>query len=450
MTEIENTNGVSIEDLQNIEIENYKELNPNSFPYWVFPKIVQDIINDGNKSLGFPIDFMSASIFYACALANGLSTKIEVKKGWEETTVMYLAIVGRAGTNKSHPLSFALKPIFENDASNYHEYEKEMEEFENHSEGKSSRPKWTKTIIQDITIEAVAEIHNYNKRGLGVYAEELNSWLKNMSRYNSGSDLEFWLSSWSSKPIIIDRKGSKSINIPQSFISVIGTIQNEILLDITGGKNSKNGFSDRVLFVIPNNLKKEYWSDSSISDLSYKNYSTMIQTILNQKTDLDEYNRIKPNLVRYSSEAKTKLEAWQAMNTDRYNSQISNSLDGVYSKMETYINRFALSLQIMFDSCESIRTNKVEQRSVEGAIEIAEYFIKQSHKVGVQNKKQILLNENVKKKEFYADLPAEFETKQAIEIGIATPYGFNTRYVERFLASQDLFTKMQRGKYKKT
>ncbi len=362
---------------------------------------------------------------------------------------MYLAIVGRAGTNKSHPLSFALKPIFKADNSNYNIYENELELYNSQTENKGTPPRWTKTIIQDITIEAVADVHNFNKRGLGVYAEELNSWLKNMSRYNSGSDLEFWLSSWSSKPIIIDRKGSKSINIPQSFISVIGTIQNEILMDITGGKNSKNGFTDRVLFVIPDNLKKEKWSDESISDLSIENYSKMIQAILDQKPQYDEFNRIKPNVVRYTLGAKEKLKEWQSMNTDRYNGQINNALDGVYSKMETYISRFALTLQIMFDACNDFTTNKVELFAINGAIEIAEYFIKQSNKVGIQNRKQTLLNENLKKKEFYNDLPTEFETKQAIEIGTTKPYNFSTRVIERFLSEKTLFTKIQRGQYRK-
>ncbi len=63
MIETENENGVKITTLQNLEMDDYKKLNPNSFPFWVFPKVVQNIINDGNKSLGFPIDFLSASIF---------------------------------------------------------------------------------------------------------------------------------------------------------------------------------------------------------------------------------------------------------------------------------------------------------------------------------------------------------------------------------------------------
>lgn len=450
MIEAEENTGIDLVSLKNIEIEDYKKLHPDSFPYWVFPKPIQSIIEDGNKSLGFPIDFFSASIFFACGLANGLSTKIEISKSWEETTVMYMALVGRAGTNKSHPLSFALKPIIERDALNYNLYEQELRDYEEATEDKGVKPRWQKTIVQDITVEAVAETHDHNKRGLGVYAEELNSWLKNMGRYNKGSDLEFWLSSWSGKPIIVDRKGSKSINIPQAFISVIGTIQNDILLDIIGGKNSKNGFADRVLFVIPENLKKQYWNDNEISDESIENYAKIIKSIMNQSVRYDEYDRVKPNVIRYTKEAKALVKEWQRNNTDKYNNQIHNAMDGYYSKIETYISRFALTLQVMKDACESFTPNKVERFAVEGAIEIASYFILQANKVGVQNRKQSLLNDNKQRKDFYDDLPLEFETNQAIQIGTTKPYNFNSRTIERLLKKPELFIKVKRGKYRKT
>ena len=67
--------------------------------------------------------------------------------------------------------------------------------------------------------EALAEVHKFNKRGIGVYADELAGWFKNFNRYNKGSEMEFWLSQWSSKPINIDRKTGEPVFIPYLYFS---------------------------------------------------------------------------------------------------------------------------------------------------------------------------------------------------------------------------------------
>ena len=92
-----------------------KELKANRFPVEVFPTRIQEIITATNESLNFPFDFIGASILYAVSVAIGNTYRVEVKKGWQENAVIYLALVGRPGTNKSHPLSFAIQPLIEQD-----------------------------------------------------------------------------------------------------------------------------------------------------------------------------------------------------------------------------------------------------------------------------------------------------------------------------------------------
>src|SRR5680860_1097697 len=75
----------------------------NPFPVEVFPEPIQEIITATNESLNFPIDFIGASILYAVSVSIGNTHRVEIMKGWEESAVLYLSLVGRAGTNKSHP-----------------------------------------------------------------------------------------------------------------------------------------------------------------------------------------------------------------------------------------------------------------------------------------------------------------------------------------------------------
>ena len=80
-------------------------------------------------------------------------------------------------------------------------------------------------LISDVTPEGLGLIRAQNKRGLCLWADELSAWFKNFNRYNNGSEGQFWLSVFSAKTTISDRKNAKSsIFIKRPYISVIGTI----------------------------------------------------------------------------------------------------------------------------------------------------------------------------------------------------------------------------------
>lgn len=265
--------GIGVEDIKTEAEQLLKQSNEiqerktNRFPVEVFPLPVQQVITATNENLNFPIDFIGASLLYAVSVAVGNTHSVEVKKGFQQSAVLYLAIVARAGTTKSHPLSFALQPIVEQDKKTYRQYEQQRQEYEKAvSLSKKEReqqaidepikPIWQKFLLSDFTPEALAEVHKFNKRGIGVYVDELAGWFKNFNRYNKGSEMEFWLSQWSGKPINIDRKTGEPVFIPLPFISVAGTIQKGILNELAKDSRTQNGFIDRILFVIPDNIQK--------------------------------------------------------------------------------------------------------------------------------------------------------------------------------------------------
>ena len=277
-----------IDHVQELKVKSKAGQNP--FPVDVFPKAVQEIITATNESLNFPIDFIGASMLYAVSVSIGNTYKVEVKKGWQEGVVLYLAIVGRAGTNKSHPFSFALKPIEVEDRINYQHYQRDLKEFEalnalTKAEKKEQgieeivKPILKQYLVTDFTPEALTEVHKFNKRGIGVYADELASWFNNFNRYNKGSEEQFWLSNWSGKPIRINRKTSEPTYIPLPFIPVAGTIQPSVLNQLADNR-TENGFLDRLLFVAPENLKKECWNEKELSTSIFDNWENIISNLL--------------------------------------------------------------------------------------------------------------------------------------------------------------------------
>ena len=74
------------------------------FPIHVFPREIQNIILNLEKSLGFEEGYTGTAILLTCAAAIGKTYKIKVKTTWVESTCLFVALVGRPGANKSHPM----------------------------------------------------------------------------------------------------------------------------------------------------------------------------------------------------------------------------------------------------------------------------------------------------------------------------------------------------------
>jgi len=378
-----------IDHVQELKVKSKAGQNP--FPVDVFPKAVQEIITATNESLNFPIDFIGASMLYAVSVSIGNTYKVEVKKGWQEGVVLYLAIVGRAGTNKSHPFSFALKPIEVEDRINYQHYQRDLKEFEalnalTKAEKKEQgieeivKPILKQYLVTDFTPEALTEVHKFNKRGIGVYADELASWFNNFNRYNKGSEEQFWLSNWSGKPIRINRKTSEPTYIPLPFIPVAGTIQPSVLNQLADNR-TENGFLDRLLFVAPENLKKECWNEKELSTSIFDNWENIISNLLKLTLNEGELNQLQPEILKFTPEAKQYLFNWQRELTDQSNKPENEAISGICAKIEVYAVRLALCLEMIKYACGESKKQAVGIEAVQGALKLVEYFKRTAIKV---------------------------------------------------------------------
>ena len=446
-----------IEGLQRA-VETEQKAKQNPFPVEVFPELIQEIIKATNENLNFPIDFIGASILYAVSVSIGNTHRVEVKKGWQENAVLYLAIVGRAGTNKSHPISFALKPIEERDNLMFQKYQSEKLEYdtisaltkkEREQQGYDEpvRPIWEQHLVTDFTPEALAEVHKFNKRGIGVYADELASWFKNFNRYNKGSEEQFWLSVWSGKALRINRKTSDPIYIPLPFIPVIGSIQPGVLNELAKNR-TENGFLDRLLFVVPDNLNKEYWSETELNPSIMQNLETIILNILNVSIKQDDTNNLQPEVLRFKPEARELLFEFQRKLTDQSNKPENEAISGIYAKIEMYAIRLALILQMIRYACNEGNKQAVGIEAVQGALKLVEYFKKTAIKVhDIISNASPLDKLPTEKRTLYIALPDTFTTSEGVRV--AEAMGMPERTFKRFLSNQHLFNHETRGEYEK-
>ncbi len=455
--------GFSIEDIKTeVEAKFTKNeappFNNNPFPIEALPLSIQQIITTTNQTLNFPIDYIGASLLYATSVAIGNTHIAQIKNGFQQSAVLYLALVGRAGTNKSAPLEFALKPIFNKDKKAFDTYTNQNEaythtlkQYTNNKDKTINRepikPYLEKVLLSDYTPEALTNVHKNNKRGIGIYVDELAGWIKNFNRYNNGSEIEFWLSNWSGKPINIDRKKDEPVYIPHSFISVAGTIQNSLLKELAKDNRNQNGFIDRILFVMPDNLQKQHWNEKELPIQINDLWQQKVSDLLNLPCSFDG-TTIKPKVLEFSIDAKKLLFSWQQQNTDLCNNAESEAIGSMYSKMDMYIVRFALILEILKGACNDITPDLIGTESVDGAIKLTEYFKNTALKVhGIINNFKPIDTEPEIKQTVYDALPPEFATSEGVKI--AKDLGMPERTFKNFIKDKKLFLNTKHGEHKK-
>lgn len=457
------SNKLTPENIINEALRLNDQINDAEFPVYVFPKQVQEIIRQTNECSDYPIDYISASVLFASAVAIGNTHSVEVKRNWEETSILFLAIVGSPGINKTHPLSFAIQPLLDKDMQANAEYKKAIKEYDSiMAMSKKEReesmimdtpiePKLEKYIVSDITPESLASILEDNPRGIALYADELASWFNNFNRYSKGSEEQFWLMTFSASPIQINRKNIRgSISVKRPYISVTGTIQPDLLRDLAEGSRSKNGFIDRILFVYPRRILKKYWSREELPSHITASWHSIVMGLLDLDQSVDNNGNALPKPIKYTPEAWNILYEWHKYNTDLSNETEKDSIKGIYSKLEIYISRFALILQMLRFRCGESTKEQIDTRSIEGAIAIVEYF--RTTSLRVQNTLNIgeLFKEiptDVRK--LYDALPKDFSTAKGVQL--AESFNISRDSFNRFIKQYKniLLENYKRGFYKK-
>lgn len=154
------------------------------FPISIFPTQIQRIIHEVHECHNYPTDYIAAAILTAMAVGIGNTHLAQIKQGWMESPILYMALIGRPGANKSHPLSFAMKPFLDYDYRQNQEFEKALAKFdelmsmsrkeraESGGEQFPQEPIRKRFLVSDVTPEGLSLIH---ARTSGAYVYGLMS-----------------------------------------------------------------------------------------------------------------------------------------------------------------------------------------------------------------------------------------------------------------------------------
>ena len=430
-----------------------------SFPLEIFPKAIRDIIEALEEYENYNVDFTSASFLTVFAAAMGNTWSVRFMTGWVSRPIIYMVLVGSPSCGKTPPLQQAVAPLLKLDGEYDMIYCKEMETYrrwermsakqrEKHSLPEEMKmPQRKCHVVVDSTVEALIGALRDNPRGVLIYKDEIDSLLSNFNRYN-GSDEGYFLSLFSGTPFKYSRKSNNEhIFLANPYCSIIGSTQPGRLDEQFGGKRMMNGFSSRFLKVYPEIDKMPSWNDTAMPDGVLEEWGRIIRKVVTATPSTDQEGKATSIELLFSQEAKLRVIQWKdEVNNKAYAETDSDAVRALCGKLETYLVRFCLVIQIMHCICGESGMDKIEPGTAELAIRLTEYFRNMESRIAPEIETGILDNRFT---ELLGNLRDSFTTAEAVRE--ALQLGISESSVKRFLrdGGRGFVKKKSHGCYRK-
>ena len=401
-------------------IDSAMQKTQDEFPIDVFPETISRLIKNAETTVLFNPSLFAGSILSTLATAIGANSSID-NGSFTVRPILWLAIVARSGAQKTAPLGKATEPIKSLDSKMHNEYLDELTAYNSSSDKKDlSKPKFKKFILNDFTIESMVEILSFNERGILITQDELMKWVNDFNKYRGkGGDQQTYLDLWNGNIFSIDRKGGGPIRLEKPSINILGGMQPELLRNFAANRTS-DGFLHRFLFVIPENMGPRKYTGNPIDKNLFSDYSKIITNILD----------FEGQEMSVCTTIKDIYKSWQHKKAEEvHNDDIEFAIQ---AKMETYIWRFALILEMAHQASNAEFKPELSPETMKKAIRLVEYFFKQALKVhDYMASKDPIDHLSVSQREFYEKLPKKFKRKEGVEIGMSL--GFARISADRFL-----------------
>lgn len=435
------------------KLDGYK----NNFPISVFPKSIQQYIEELEQCLRAPKEYTAASILVAISGAIGNKFHARFKEGWETAPMLYMVLVGSTGANKSMPLKEALLPLTIKEKQYAKEYEIQLRTFDGLKENKKEKaqiPIDRRCVVNDITMEALLDI--LVKNDVTVVYDEFQGFLNSMNKYRpGGDDMQKWLSIWKGEQFRTDRKGRKGELVENAFANCIGTIQPDVLLTFLNRNNLGNGFNERLLYVTTPESSNGSWTAQQRNSEFKNHYQKLINSIFDIPQRVNAEGDNEPTIIDFTVSAFNAILNWQKQNYEEFMAVSDHNLAGVYKKLDIYVIRFSLIMAVI-DFAEKAplllqntdRPIKITEKHCNHAIQIVEYFRNGAKEIFSLKPKDINLKHyDTTLKLFFEELPDLFTTRQAHEVRAKLQMSDRSMY---YYLNTKFFKKYAHGRYHKT
>ena len=400
------------------------------FPLDIYPAPVVRLIRQGSKAINCPLDFLAVPALVVAGAAIGRSASLRLKDGYFAPASVYAACVGQPGDGKSPAVGAVVRPMQHSDEAQFEAWKKEKDAFGSFQAGHESagraarrgRPKRQKedgelseedeanppesvdldtptvlvkpilkrSVVGDITTEAMDVIMEPNPRGLLQILDEASTLTSSMNQYRGGkgSDRQWYMSTWSGQARMVDRKGNAEnvpIRVPHPFLCIVGGMVPDMIGSFCDEKGRHDGFIDRLLFTYPEPVPKNGWWDGGIRDEVASEWSEVVAR-LQARQLIVENQKARPHVVQFNEEGKL---AWagliDAHHAEQRSTDFSQSLVGPWAKLEQYAGRITLILHMLSLAADPTRDSHfipdVTARTVRNAGRLLSYFKSHTRRV---------------------------------------------------------------------
>ncbi|HSI34579.1 MAG: YfjI family protein [Phycisphaerae bacterium] len=366
------------------------------FPTTLLPEPLRSFVDQAAAAIGCDRSYLAMPVLAAAGAAIGNTRRIRLKRDWQEPPVIWAAVVGDSGTQKTPAFEMALRPLFRRQARLMTEhrecvsaYEAEREAWKNAPKAARGEPPTPPTNCEhvyctDVTVEALAERLDASPRGVLVAIDELAGWFGGLDRYKTGgggSDVAHYLSMHRAGTLKVDRKTGdrRTMLIPRASVGIVGGIQPATLQRVLRPEFFENGLAARFLLAMPARKPKR-WTEAEVDRELLGAVERLFEGLFALapdqlpggpepvSVDLDEAAKLE--FVRFYDEHATEQ------------STLSANLAAAWSKLEGYAARLALIFhQVKVASGAVDQYAHVDEETLAEGIALARWFAEETRRV---------------------------------------------------------------------
>lgn len=352
-------------------------LSPPNFPTETLPWQVARYVMAAARSIGVDDSMVGLPVLACLAGVIGNRRRVRLKADWVEPAIIWGAVVSPSGTRKTPALSEVTRPLrhaeaeaIQDEQARRSEYEAELQRWK--EAGRSKRgerptepPPRARLLVSDVTVEALALRLSHSPAGVLLYRDELAGWIRSFGQYKGrqSGDTQAWLEMHRAAPIIVDRRGSDTLSVRRAAVSVIGTVQPEVLAAVLSGEHMSDGLAARLLFVIPP-VRAARWTDDEIGDELRREWGALLGELAGMPYD-DE-----PVDLPLSPRALARYRRFHDEQSERAVDADTDPLSAAASKIVGYAARLALIVTLAADPGASV----VDDQAMSTGIDLASWF----------------------------------------------------------------------------
>lgn len=366
------------------------------FPLDCLPDVCRSYVEDVALRLQVSSDMVALPLLGQSAglIGSGVVLRPKAKDNWEERACLWVEIIAAKSSMKSAALQAGTKELRRIQAGMTAEHFTEMQEWQQESKEIKLRkrahekkikeilkkdpdaelpsppesitdfpeaPELKRLVVNDTTIERLADLMQ-GSRGLTLFRDELSGFMSNMSRYNAGSDRQFYLECYSGGAYHVDRVGRGTQYIADLYLNIVGGIQPKVAREIFGGDAVDDGFFERFgLLAYPE--KRTDWKlidrypDHEAQNALSEMCDTLANIVWEEHLPMDKTNKGevygKP-FVRFDSRAQQHFNDWLSSHMKMVASLAEDDpLAGFFGKERGLLVRVVLVIHLATCASES-------------------------------------------------------------------------------------------------